>query len=180
MRQMRMCIGAALVCAMLLQCAAAGETYKQDGQGLAKEFEGFIKAYHKGDDEGMAEAFGIFRIPNEKEWFSEHFSKDDAGRLSAAYGQQVTDAMNALIEDMNSAGAGNKFGLHCEARGDVPAGTGKDEATRPVKAVRVEEFVMDFQALGTRAKFLVMANFVYVDGAYRFVGGGGGPFWRKM
>ena len=168
----------------LVLCAAspAGETYKQDGQGLAKEFEPFLRAYHKGDDKGMDETFGAFRIPNAKEWFAAHFSVEDAERLNAAYGRQVLDAQNSLIEDMNQAGAGNKYSVHCEARGDVAAGTGKagGDGVLPVKAMRVEQFVMEFQAGGTRSKFLFMANFVYVDGAYRFVGGGGGPFWVKM
>jgi hypothetical protein len=159
----------------------AGETYKQSEDGLAKEFEGFLKAYHKGDDAGMDAAFGVFRLPNAKEWFAEHFEKEDAERLSGTYAQQVADAQASLIEDMNRAGAGNKFSVHCQARGDVPAGTGKagGEGVIPVKAVRVEQFLLEFQAGGTRQKFMFMANFVYEDGAYRFVGGGGGPFWGK-
>ncbi len=162
--------------------APAGETYKQSADGLAKEFEGFLKAYHKGDDKGMDEAFGVFRIPNSKEWFASHFAPEDAARLEAAYGRQITDGQGSLIEDMNQAGVGNKYSVHCEARGDVAAGSGKagGDAILPVKPVRVEQFVMEFQAGGTRAKFLFMANFVYVEGAYRFVGGGGGPFWAKM
>ena len=158
----------------------AGETYKQSADGLAKEFEPFLKAYHKGDDAAMEQAYSVFRIPNAKEWFAAHFSAEDAARLSGAYGQQATDAMNSLIEDMNRAGAANKYGLRCEARGDVAAGSGKGDTIQPAKPVRVEQFVMEFQASSTREKFLFMANFVYVDGAYRFVGGGGGPFWGKM
>jgi len=156
-----------------------GETYKQSADGLAKEFDSFLKAYHKGDDTGMEQAFSVFRIPNAKQWFAEHFSAEDAARLGAAYGQKTTDAMNSLIEDMNQAGAGNKYSLHCEARGDVPP-SGKEDAAHPVQPIRVEQFVMEFQASSTRQKFLFIANFVYVDGAYRFVGGGGGPFWGKM
>lgn len=158
----------------------AGETYKQSADGLAKEFEPFLKAYHKGDDAGMEQAFSMFRIPNAKEWFAGHFSAEDAARLSGAYGQKATDAMNSLIEDMNRVGAGSKYGLRCEARGDVATGSGKGDTIQPVNPVRVEQFVMEFQASSTREKFLFMANFVYVDGAYRFVGGGGGPFWGKL
>ena len=174
---MRLWIAAVGMFALLSQCATAGETYKQDGQGLAKEFEGFLKAYHKGDDQRMDAEFAIFRIPNAKDWFASHFSAEDAPRLSAKYGQQVTDAQNSLIEDMNAAGTGNKYSLHCEPHGDVAE---KSDALQPVKPVRVEQFVLEFQAYSTREKFLFMGNFVYLDGAYRFVGGGGGPFWSKM
>jgi hypothetical protein len=162
------------VFALLMQCAAAGETFKQSEDGLTKEFESFLKAYHKGDDVGMDQGFGVFRIPNAKEWFSDHFSAEDAERFSRIYGTQMTDAQNSLIEDMNHAGSGNKYSVHCEARGDAPAGK------RVTQPVRVEQYVMEFQAYSTREKFLFMANFVYIDGAYRYVGGGGGPFWAKM
>ncbi len=183
-----MLVSFVFVCGAILAFAPSGgkgsppgETYKQSEDGLAKEFEAFLKAYHKGDDAGMDEGFAVFRIPNAKAWFAANFSAEDAAQLSAAYGQQVSDAQNSLIEDMNHAGAGNKFGLHCEARGDVAPETKKrgSDTVVPVKPVRVEQFLMEFQALGTREKFLFMANFVYVDGAYRFVGGGGGPFWVK-
>ena len=157
----------------------AGETYKQSPDGLAKEFEPFLKAYHKGDDAGMEQAFSTFRIPNAKEWFAGHFSAEDVGRLNGAYGQQATDAMNSLIEDLNRAGAGDKFALRCEARGDVAAGSGKGDTIQPVKPVRVEQFLLEFHASSTRVKFLFLANFVYVEGAYRFVGGGGAPLWAK-
>jgi len=146
---------------------------------LEKEFEAFLKAYHRGDDAAMDSAFGIFRIPNAKEWFAANFSTEDAQRLQAGYGQQVNDGQSALIEDMNSAGTGNKFSVHCEPRGDVAAGTVKpgSDAAQPLKPIRVEQFLLEFQAQGTRQKFRFMANFVYVDRAYRFVGGGGAPFW---
>jgi len=160
-----------------LHFAVAGESFKQNADGLAREFETFLKAYHKGDDPMMDAGFGMFRIPNSKAWFAANFPAEEAERLDKAYAREFSDAQNSLIEDMNHAGAGNKFGLHCEARGDVAAGSA---GIPPVKPVRVEQFVMEFQASSTRERFLFMANFVYVDGAYRFVGGGGGPFWAKM
>ena len=181
----RVWLGVVAAGMMLLQgalAAPAGETYKQNAQGLEKEFEGFLKAFHKGDDQGMDQAFGLLRIPNAKEWFAAHFAAEDVERLNKAYDRQVADGQGSLIEDMNRAGVGNKFSLRCEPRGDIATGTGKtgnDEAL-PVKPVRVEQFLLEFQAGDTRAQFMIVVNFVYVDGAYRFVGGGGAPFWANM
>jgi len=161
--------------------ASAGDTYKQNEQGLEKQFDAFLKAYHKGDDKGMEEGFAVFRIPKAKEWFADHFSAEDAAQLSGAYDKQVTDAQNSLIDDLNTADPGSKFHLRCESRGEVASGTGKGGSggIQPVKPVQVEQFVMEFVS-GNGKKFLFIANFVYLDGAYRFVGGGGGPFWVKM
>jgi hypothetical protein len=116
-----------------------------------------------------------------KEWFAGHFSAEDAAQLDTSYGKQVTDAQNALIEDMNTADPGSKFHVRCESRGVVASGTGKagGSGIQPVKPVQVEQFVMEFLS-GNGKKFLFLANFVYEDGAYRFVGGGGGPFWVTM
>ena len=170
------------VLTLLVVNTPAGETYKQNEQGLEKEFDGFLKAYHKGDDAGMTQAFAIFGIPKAKEWFADHFAAEDVARMSAAYDKQITDGQNALIEDMNRADPGSKFHLRCESRGDVPSGSGKGGSggIQPVKPVRVEQFVLEFEGASNGQKFLFMANFVYMDGAYRFVGGGGGPFWVKM
>jgi hypothetical protein len=157
------------------------ETYKQNGQGLEKQFEPFLKAYQKGDDKGMDESFGVFRFPKAKEWFGNYFSPEDAAKLSSAYEREISDAESSLIEDMNKADPGSRFRAHCEALGDSP--TGQDSAggygLRPLKAIPVEQFRLEFRSGSRDQKFSFIANFVYVDGAYRFVGGGGAAFWAK-
>ncbi len=160
---------------------SAAETYKQDGQGLEKQFDAFLKTYHKRADTELDGAFSVFRIPNAAQWFAENFSAEDAERLSKVYGQRVSDAANSLAEDMNLADPGGKFRVHCEPRGDIKTGAAKDgsDTAAPLKPIRVEQFVMQFESTGTGRKFLFMANFVYLDGAYRFVGGGGTAFWAK-
>ena len=86
------------------------ETYKQNGQGLEKQFEPFLKAYQKGDDKGMDESFGVFRFPKAKEWFGNYFSPENAAKLSSAYEREISDAESSLIEkDMNKADPGSRF-----------------------------------------------------------------------
>ncbi len=60
------CFFLLLLLAVPLQRVAAApnpETYRQNAQGLEKQFESFLKAYQKGDDKGMDESFGVFRLP---------------------------------------------------------------------------------------------------------------------
>jgi hypothetical protein len=157
------------------------ETYKQNGQGLEKQFESFLKAYQKGDDKGMDESFGVFRFPKAQEWFGNYFSAEDAAKLVAVYDREVSDAESSLIEDMNKADPGSRFRARCEARGDSPSGqdTAGGYGLRPMKPISVEQFRLEFRSGSHDQKFSFIANFVYVDGAYRFVGGGGVPFWAK-
>ena len=159
----------------------AGETYKQNEQGLEKQFEGFLKAYQRGDDKGMDESFGVFRLPKAKEWFGEHFSAEDAAKLVAAYDREMSEAEASLIEDMNKADPGSRFRVRCEARGDSGAGQGSTGGYgfKPVKPIAVEQFRLEFRSGSHDQKFSFISNFVYVDGAYRFVGGGGVAFWAK-
>ena len=157
------------------------ETYKQNGQGLEKQFEPFLKAYQRGDDKGMDESFAVFRFPKAKEWLGNYFSPEDAAKLSSAYEREISDAESSLIEDMNKADPGSRFRARCEALGDSP--TGQDTAggygLRPLKPISVEQFRLEFRSGSHDQKFSFIANFVYVDGAYRFVGGGGAAFWAK-
>jgi hypothetical protein len=179
-----------MFCVLLLllglsaQLAAAGpnpETYKQNAQGLEKQFEAFLKAYQRGDDKGMDEGFALFRLPKEKEWFEDYFSAEDAAKLVATYDREMSEAEASLIEDMNKADPGSRFRVRCEARGDGGAGQGSTGGYgfKPVKPIAVEQFRLEFRSGSHDQKFSFIANFVYVDGAYRFVGGGGVAFWAK-
>src|SRR5579859_5056546 len=161
--------------------APGADTYKQNEQGLEKEFEAFLKAYQKGDDKGMDESFALFRLPKAKEWFEDHFLAEDAAKLVAAYDREMSDAEASLIEDMNKADPGSRYRVRCEARGDGGAGQGSTGGYgfKPVKAIAVEQFRLEFRSGSHDQRFSFIANFVYVDGAYRFVGGGGVAFWAR-
>ena len=39
--------------------------------------------------------------------------------------------------------------------------------------------MLEFVSTKSQKKFRLVANFVFIDGAYRFVGGGGAPLWVK-
>jgi hypothetical protein len=160
--------------------AVEAETYKQSAQGLEKEFDAFLKTYQRGDDKGMDEGFAVLRLPKSQEWFGEHFSAEDSAKLVGAYDREMSEAEASLIEDMNKADPGSRFRVRCEARGE--SASGQDEkgyGFKPVKPIAVEQFRLEFRSGSHDQKFSFIANFVYVDGAYRFVGGGGVAFWAK-
>jgi len=176
----------AAVCAFALDGRAAvakpnAETYKQNEQGLEKQFEAFLKAYQRGDDKAMDEGFAVFRLPKAQGWFGDHFSAEDAAKLVAAYDREMSDAEASLIEDMNKADPGSRYRARCEARGVSPAGqeSAGGYGFKPVKPIAVEQFRLEFRSGSHDQKFSFIANFVYMDGAYRFVGGGGVAFGGK-
>jgi hypothetical protein len=161
--------------------APGAETYKHDESGLEKQFEPFLKAYQHGNDKGMDETFAVFRFPNPKEWLTAYFAPQDVERLLPAYETDVNDAETSLIQSMNLADPGSGFKVHCEPRGDA-GGAGKprpeEGGIQPQKEIPVEQFLMEFRSTKAGQRFRIILNFVYVDGAYRFVGGGA-PLWVK-
>jgi hypothetical protein len=163
--------------------ASNPETYKHDESGLEKQFEPFLKAYQRGDDKGMDETFAVFRFPKPKEWFAAHFAPEDAERLLPAYETDVNDAESSLIQSLNLADPGSGFKLRCEPRGDA-GGAGKprpeEGGVQPKQEIAVEQFLMEFRSTKAGQRFRLILNFVYVEGAYRFVGGGGAPLWAKQ
>jgi hypothetical protein len=172
---------AILVWPQRMASATAGEAYKHDASGLEKQFEPFLKAYQHGNDKGMDETFAVFRFPNPKEWLTAYFAPQDVERLLPAYETDVNDAETSLIQSMNLADPGSGFKVHCEPRGDA-GGAGKprpeEGGIQPQKEIPVEQFLMEFRSTKAGQRFRIILNFVYVDGAYRFVGGGA-PLWVK-
>ncbi len=162
--------------------ARAAETYKRDAQGLEKQFEPFLKAYQRGDDKGMDETFALFRFPKPKEWFATYFAPEDVERLLPAYEVDVNDAESSLIQSLNLANPGSGFKVRCEPRGEA-GGAGKprpeEGGMQPRQEIPVEQFLLEFRSTKAGQKFRVIINFVYADGAYRFVGGGA-PLWTKL
>src|SRR5258708_32869680 len=137
------------------------ETYKQNEQGLEKQFEPFLKAYQKADDKGMDESFAVFRLPKAKEWFGNYFSPEDAAKLSAAYDREISDAESSLIEDMNRADPGSRFRVRCEARGESAAGADSSGGGRfsPLRPVAGGAFLVGVRAGSSSRDYLVMWDF---------------------
>jgi hypothetical protein len=162
--------------------ASNPETYKHDASGLERQFEPFLKAYQHGDDKGMDETFQLFRFSKPKEWFAANFAPEDAERLLPAYETDVNDAESSLIQSLNLADPGSGFHVRCEPRGDA-GGAGKprpeEGGIQPKQEIAVEQFMLEFRSTKAGQRFRIIVNFVYADGAYRFVGGGGAPLWAK-
>jgi hypothetical protein len=154
-------------------------TYKQDAHGLTKQFEPFLKAYRKGDPAGQEEAFKAFQFPDAKTWFGEHFNPDDVQQLVWDIEAEVDGERNSLATMMGIADRGGRFHARCKPYTAKESGTVKarQSAVHPSKKVPVEAFGIDLQAEGSGKRFSFLGNFVYAEGAYRYVGKGALPFW---
>jgi hypothetical protein len=161
------------------KASSSSATYRQDGAGLEKQFEPFLKAYHKGDTEAQAEAFKVFQFPDPESWFGQYFRPEDVQQLVRDAETEAVGEGETLAGMMNIIKLGARFRARCKPHANGETGTVKERqnSVHPVRAVPVEQFDIEFQVDDSGSRFSFLINSVYVDGAYRYVGKGELPFW---
>jgi hypothetical protein len=163
-------------------CLAArpgSETYKQNQHGLEKQFEPFLKAYSKGDLQGQDKAFVVFQFPDAKAWFGQYFQADRVEQLVWDGEAEVDSKKNVLRRMMTIVERGSRFRARCKPHSDTGTGSvrPRQSSVSPLKPVPIEQFDIEIESERTGKKFSFLGNYVYVDGAYRYVGKGAYPFW---
>jgi hypothetical protein len=158
---------------------SSSSSYKQDANGLEKEFEPFLKAYSKGDVAAQDEAFAVFLIPEGKAWFAEYFRPEDVEQLVVDSAAKVEQEKHSLRKVMGIVGRGERFHANCKPHAEDKDSSVKprENAANPIKPVPIEQFNIKMQSAQSGKWFSSLGNFVYVDGAYRFLGNGTYPFW---
>jgi hypothetical protein len=157
---------------------ADAKSYSHDAHGLEKQFDPLMKAYAKGDRSAIDKEYGVFVLPAANKWLAEYFSASDVEQLGWDYESESDGFKNTLPGMMKILAPHEKFRAHCSP----PDPNHKSnlqpsaDARVPTKDVPVEQFQVQFAADNGRT-FSILANFVYVDGAYRYLGKGAYPFW---
>jgi len=159
--------------------APAGMSFSHDARGLEKQYEPLLKAYSKGDDEAIDKEFSVFLIPDEDKWFSSYFDAADVNQLKQTY-QTKADAYKRSFVNITTKvlHTSSRFHAHCTPP-DPNHQTKvqpRPDAPKPTRDVPVEQFHIEFRSDDGK-KFSQRANFVYVDGAFRYLGNGAYPFW---
>ncbi len=156
-------------------------TYSQDAKGLQKQYDPLLKAYSKGKQEEIDKEFSIFLLPDEDKWFGEYFSATDIEKLKEDYSQVVRLHEQGFITITTKVlHTTSKFRAHCSPHGsgDKTKFQPRADAIRSTRDVPVEQFEVEFTSDDGK-KFSDLENFVYVDGAFRFLGKGAYPFWAQ-
>jgi hypothetical protein len=150
----------------------------RDSHGLEHEFEPFLRAYAQGDTNAQSRAYGLLAIPEAGKWFATYFASADVEQLGWDYEAEVDAYEKSLINTMRTLGSAKRFHAHCEPA-DKARPTSlqpRADAVKPTRDVPVEQFTVEFVSDDGR-RFSQLCNFVYLNGAYRYVGKGAYPFW---
>ncbi len=152
--------------------------YSHDAHGLEDQFDLLFSGLPYVDRDTAGKEFTIFVLPDSGAWFTEHFPKDRVQQLGWDYEAEVSLYEKSIIKMMKSYPTDASFKAHChpfESASAVGFGPRLD-AEIPLLKVPVEQFEIEFTSDRGR-KESILANFVYVGGAYRYLGKGAYPFW---
>jgi TonB family protein len=156
---------------------AAPATYTHDCYGLEREIQPFLDANAVSSPD-LDATLAIFQMPDTGSWFAAHFASDQAQQMAADQKAQ-TEMRGRQMANTLAKFPGNHFRASCaDMSKDVPSFPPRPDALHPTVDFTVERYELAFVADGNaNVTFTQEDNFVYVDGAFRFVGGGFYPFW---
>jgi hypothetical protein len=153
------------------------QTYHHDAGGIEKQFQPFLKAVGKGDPEKIKESFAVFALPDPQGWFAQYFAKDQVQQLVWDNESEVDGYRNSLTMMLSRFLRGPNYSVSCKLKTDASTKLApRDDAVIPVSQVPTEQY--SIKLTGSDGHNMEqLSNFVYVDGAFRYVGKGAYPFW---
>jgi hypothetical protein len=158
----------------------------------------YKKTFAKGIEQDRMERFRTFAIP--EHWFSDVFGPDHGSELAKEY-QELFNGFESATKHEFSTLAGREYGdayLATKAwRTSTEVKSARSAPTSLVPLPSVQRFRIwyhirptftadDCRPTGTidctssfavRRDYSRVDTFIYVDGAFRFIGGGACPFW---
>jgi len=163
---------------LVAKAGSAPKSYSHDVHGLEKQFEPLLKAYAKGDTDAVNKEYAVFVLPNATQWFADYFPASSVQQLGWDYDSEAEQYKHTLPGMMKILQPGARFHARCS----TPDPNHKTklqpsaDAVQPTKEIPLEQFEIKFVADNGRW-FSELCNFVYVDGAFRYLGKGAYPFW---
>ena len=155
--------------------------YSHNAKGLQEQYDPLLKAYSEGKQEEIDKEFSIFLLPDEDKWFGEYFSATDIEKLKEDYHQNAHLHKQGFITIATKVlHTTSKFHAHCS----LTHSNGKAkfqpraDAIQSTRDVPIEQFAVEFKSDDGK-KFSDLENFVYIDGAFRYLGNGAYPFWAQ-
>jgi len=185
------------LCAAGPNCASAqapqeqaAPVYPQTKDGLKDQMATAVEAYRRGDAVAGRRLLEQFRMPQSDQWFAANFGPERGATLAKRYDrifEKYLQSTEKTLQDIGGA-KGRKLQTNLEpCRRDPPQARGSE---RPSGLVPLKEPICfngffstviknNARLLGGDFKALSWEDTViYQDGAFRFMGRGGWPFWE--
>lgn len=158
----------------------SNKRFSHDASGLEQEYDPFLKSLAKGDITEANESYKVFAIPDPNTWFALYFKQESVEQLGWDYEPELENERKSLLTMTRMMGRGQpvRFHAHCKSPDHDPTANlaSRSDSILPDRTVPVEQFTVELVA-DQNHRFSFLANFVYVEGAFRYVGKGAYPFW---
>jgi hypothetical protein len=179
------------------------QTLPNSPKGFDKQYRRVFKAYEKGDEKELLERFRTFAIP--ERWFADEFGPEEGPKLSSQYLYRFRDFETDTVQEFNRVPCDYDAGCNQgQIKTRTTRGTKLPKAPPapasllslpPVQRFRIEHSSLPdlnpcfsvpnednssciqyaYPTAGTYDNWV--SSFIYVDGAFRFVGFGTCHFW---
>ena len=165
----------------LPEITGAPAAFSHDAKGLENQYQPFLDAFAAVKPAEFHAALAIFALPNPADWFAKYFAKDQVELLVRQNESELNAYEQALLRSMAAVPPGTRFRVRCKLPHADPTTriSPRPDAIPPSAAIPVEQFVTEFDPIPKmkNGRFSLVVNYVYVDGAFRYVGKGAYPFW---
>jgi hypothetical protein len=155
--------------------------FSHDAKGLENQYQPFLDAFASVKPAEFHQALAVFGLPNPSDWFAKYFAKDQVEQLVRQNELESSAYEQALLRSMAAVPPGTRFRVRCKLPHANPTMriSPRPDAILPSAAIPVEQFVTEFDSTPKikNGRFSLVVNYVYVDGAFRYVGKGPYPFW---
>ena len=179
------------------------QTFPNAPKGFDKQYKSVFRAYEKGDEKELVERFHTFAIP--ERWFTEEFGPEDGPKLYRQYLYRFRDFETGTVEEFNRVscdydGGCNRGQVTTRAAKATELNQAHPVPRSPLSGFPVQRFrirhfsvpevnscfsipgeyttcsAYGYSTVGTHDNAWI-SSFLYVDGAFRFVGCATCPFW---
>lgn len=157
--------------------------YDQSEDGFRSQFDAAFQAYRAGNSALGHQLLDGFRLPHADEWFSEHLGTDQRAKLTERYERLFANFSESLENTVKDVGGESGWDIATnleEGKGEKPT-SNRRPGSKMSGVVSVKEprlFFCHFAITVAKKESQSWANtFTHEDGAFRFIGFGGWPFW---
>jgi hypothetical protein len=159
----------------------APAAFSHDAKGLENQYQPFLDAFAAVKPAEFHQALAVFALPNPADWFAKYSAKGQVEQLVRQNESELNAYEEALLRSMAAVAPGTRFRVRCKLPHADPTMriSPRPDPIQPSSAIPVEQFVTEFDSAPKKknGRFSLVVNYVYVDGAFRYVGKGAYPFW---
>jgi TonB family protein len=157
--------------------------YMPSKDGFRSQLDAVVQCYRTGDTTTGRHSIDQLRLPHAEEWFTEHLGPEQSAKLTERYDRLFANFEESLEKTIEAVIANKESDLVTDledGKGESPSDVRRPGAKLSgMVSVKQPNLFYGHLRITVKKKDSVSwaDTFVHEDGAFRFLGFGGWPFW---